>query len=422
MFERVILHVDINNFYASATLVCNPELKGTCFVISGNPDKRHGIILAKSDLAKKAGIKTGETLVEARKKAEGLIAVPPDFKKYSELSKKAITIYKEYTPIVESFGLDECWLDVTKTAKLFGGGKAIAETIRKRIKQELGITVSVGVAFTKTFAKLGSDMKKPDAVTVIDQYNYRIKIWQLPLTELLYIGKSSAERLHEMNLFTIGDLACYNKKLLIRELGKNGEKLYEMANGVDNDEVDEKQNENVPQSISNGATAERDIDNIEDASSLIYSLSSMVSYRLRKEGLMAFGVSICIRDNQLKCTVRQMQLLAPTADTKEIADYALSLLSDNHNFKTNSPLRMLTVGTYNLVNGDLAYQNSFFEERTIKVNPVNEKLDALRSKYGYGILKRAIEINPGFACDAREAEDGYVPFDRRGDGLDEPID
>ncbi len=418
MFERVILHVDINNFYASATMVYNPELRGKCFVISGNPDKRHGIILAKSDLAKQAGIRTGETLVEARKKAKGLFAVPPDFKRFSELSKKAIAIYKEYTPTVESFGLDECWLDVTQTEKLFGGGYAIAEVIRNRVKQELGITVSIGVAFTKTFAKLGSDMKKPDAVTVIDIYNYKKRIWQLPLKELLYIGKASAEKLHEMNLLTIGDLACYSKKSLIRELGKSGEKLYEIANGIDGDEVDDNQNENVPKSISNGATAEKDIDNLDDAKSLVYSLSSMVSYRLRKEGLVAFGISIGIRDNKLMSKVRQMQLLAPTSDTKQIADCAVSLLVENHNFKFEAPLRMITVGTYGLVNGDLTYQNSFFEERNVTINPVSEKLDALRSKYGYNILKRAIEINPGFTCDASETEDGYVPFDRRGNTED----
>lgn len=411
MKDRVILHADLNNFYASAALLHNPHLKDKYFVVGGDQDKRHGIVLAKNDLAKKAGIITGETLTEARRKVNKLYVMPPDFKTITRLSKKVIDIYKEYTPNVESFGLDECWLDVTSTQNLFGSGENIANKIRNRVKEEVGLTVSIGVSFTKTFAKLGSDMKKPDAVTVINRDNYKSKVWSLPVQELLYVGKSLKNKLSSMGLYTIGDVANVSRNELEAVFGKNGIKLHEMANGLDDSPVALSDDRHRPESVSNGSTPEKDIDNLKDAKILIYSLSEVIAYRLRKYRLYALGVYIGIRDNQLKCFSRQSKLLYPTDDAKEIADFAIEILKQNYNFKENKPLRMITVGTYNLIEDKESVQASFFEDESDKNDKINDRLDGLRNKYGYGILKRAIEINPGFSCNAKEAEDGYIPFD-----------
>lgn len=412
MKERVILHVDINNFYASAALLYNPDLKDKYLVICGNPEKRHGVVLAKNEKAKKAGIKTGDTLIEAKRKAKNLYALPPDFQKYSYLSKKAIALYKQYTSKVESFGLDECWLDVTDSVKLFGCGDKIADEIRNRMKSEIGLTVSVGVSFTKVFAKLGSDMKKPDAVTVIDKSNFKDKVWGLPIGELLYVGKSSVKKLESMGLFTIGDVAAAPRDLLGITFGKNGFRLYETANGIDDEEVSEANKTSLPESISNGSTTEKDITNKNEAESLMYSLSEVVAFRLRKYGLSALGISVGIRDNKLSYLSRQMKLINPTDDAKEIADYAMSLLEKHYAFGVDNPLRMITVGTYNLVEGEYGFQTTLFDEYNEKNDSLNDKLDGLRVKYGYGVLKRAIEINPDFTCDTHEIEDGYVPFNR----------
>jgi len=412
MNDRIILHVDINNFYASAALLFNPDLKDKFVVICGNPERRHGVVLAKNDKAKKAGIKTGDTLNEARSKAKNLYALPPDFKKYTFLSKKAISLYKQYTSKVESFGLDECWLDITDSADLFGGGIAVAEDIKRRMKTEIGLTVSIGVSFTKVFAKLGSDMKKPDAITVIDRNNFKEKVWGLPIGDLLYVGKSSVKKLEEMDLHTIGDIANFSVDVLTSIFGKNGIKLYQLANGKDGEEVSETSKNASVESISNGSTTEKDICTAEDAKSLIYSLSEVVAFRLRKYGLATLGVSIGIRDNKLKYFSRQVKLATPADDAKQIADYAFAILEKNYSFKTGNPLRMITIGTYNLVNGAHEVQMNLFETDEEKGDELNDSLDKLRYKYGYGVLKRAIEINPDFTCDTHEIEDGYVPFDR----------
>lgn len=412
MKEKVILHVDINNFYASVALLYNTDLEDKYVVICGNPERRHGVVLAKNNKAKKAGIKTGDTLVEARKKVKNLYALPPDFKKYSYLSKKAIELYKQYTSQVESFGLDECWLDVTDSIGLFGSGENIANEIKNRMKNEIGLTVSVGVSFTKVFAKLGSDMKKPDAVTVINKNNFKDKIWGLPIGELLYVGKSSVKKLEAMGLLTIGDVANASKEMLGTVFGKNGYKLYEMANGFDTDEVSAANTVFLPESVSNGATTEKDITTRAEAESLVYSLSEVIAFRLRKYSLSAMGVSVGFRDNKLKYFSRQTKLLNPTNDAKTIADKAMNIIDINYIFGVNPPLRMITVGTYSLVQGEQDFQTTFFEEYDEKSDTLNTKLDNLRNKYGYEVLKRAIEINPDFTCDSREIEEGYVPFDR----------
>ncbi|MBR1747973.1 MAG: DNA polymerase IV [Clostridia bacterium] len=412
MHDRIILHVDINNFYASAALLYNPELKDKSFVVCGDPDKRHGVVLAKNDAAKKSGVRTGETLADARRKVKDLYAVPPDFQKYTYLSQKAISIYKEYTPFVESFGLDECWLDVTETAHLFGGGYAIADDIRNRMKNEVGLTVSIGVSFTKVFAKLGSDMKKPDAITVISKDSYRDIVWNLSAEDMLYVGRSSGMKFREMGIKTIGDIATSDIVKLSFAFGKVGEKLFLMANGNDNDPVSESNQKYLPESVSNGTTTEVDIVTIKDAKTIIYSLSEVIAFRLRQYDCVVGGVSVSVRTADLEMESRQSRLSETTSDAKTIADEAISLLNSFYRFGVDRPIRMITVGTYALIErGEEEVQSTLFE-RPIKSDMINPKLDTLRKKYGYDILKRGIEINAVFRPDIKDVEDGYIPFDR----------
>ena len=223
---NVILHVDANNFYASVAIKNNPTLKGKPLIICGDPEKRHGIVLAKSNEAKKLGIKTTQTISEAKKICKNLICLPPDYQQYKKYSEMLFEIYKRFTPLVESFGMDECWLDVSGSIKLYGTPYEIANQIRSTVKNELGITVSVGVSFTKTFAKLGSDLKKPDAITVIDKSNYKQIAWNLPADHMIYIGDSAKLKLKQMGISTIGDIAQTSPIILERELGKQLRERY----------------------------------------------------------------------------------------------------------------------------------------------------------------------------------------------------
>lgn len=408
---RTILHADVNNFYASVAIKNNPELKNKAVVICGDPEKRHGVVLAKSNAAKSLGIKTGDTVFEAKRKADNLIVLPPDYKQYMYFSNKIFNIYKEYTPLVESFGLDECWLDLTGTEKLFGDGITVANIIKERIKNEVGLTVSIGVSFTKIFAKLGSDIKKPDAITVISKENYKKVAWSLPVDNLLMVGKVLLERLNKMHITTIGELANTPKDILSSVFGKVGEKLYDYANGLDDDAVDVYDAVRIPESVSNGSTTEQDITNIRDASSLIYSLSEVIAYRLRNYGLYAGGVSINLRDTKLHSFSRQRKLLVLSNDAQVIAEQALTLLKENYNFDKDMPLRSITVGTYSLIATESDYQMSIYDSAMQKNKDIDQKLDKLRSKYGYSVLKRAIEMS-AFNCDAREIEEGFLPFDK----------
>jgi len=392
--NKVILHVDINNFYASAAINNNPALKGLPVAICGDIEKRRGIVLAKSEEAKRTGIKTGETIFEAKRKCPNLVLLPPDFKLYKSISEKAYEIYKSFTPNVESFGLDECWLDVTGCIKIFGSGREIAEQIRQRIKTELGITVSVGVSFTKVFAKLGSDYKKPDAVTVFDENNYKEIIWKLSVKELLYVGRATVEKLQSRGLNTIGDIAKVGQEYMTKHFGKMGEKLYLNASGLDGDDVDEYTTEYLPKSISNGSTFESDITDLRRASSHIYSLSEYVAFRVRSFVLRATGVSISVRYEDFREVQKQSRLLTPSDDAGTVAEEAITLLKEIHTFdnKAGNGIRALTVCAYGLIKTDAALQTSLFDQKQGKIVAIDTKIDKIRAKYGYGTIKRAIEI------------------------------
>ncbi len=413
MFDRIILHVDLNNFYASVEQVLNPDLKGKPIAVCGDPDKRHGIVLAKSMIAKKAGVQTAEPIWQAKRKCPDLVVVQPHYSEYVKYSQMVRDIYVKYTSQVESFGLDECWLDVTGSTKLFGSGIEIAEKIRNEVKIVTGgLTVSIGVSFTKVFAKLGSDLKKPDAVSVISVDNYKKVAWSLNAKEMLYVGKSTANKLKELNIHTIGDIANSDKMMLIRVFGKSGESMYNSANGFDNDPVKNYNEKYIPESVGNGTTTSKDITNKSDAKSVIYALCEMIGFRLREYGAVCEGVSISLRDIKLQNFSKQSHLSVATNSSEFIARKAIELLDGSYDFTINMPLRTITVNTFKLsVDGDFV-QNTFWSEASARREKLDKTIDRLREKFGYNIVQRAVNIGTIFTCDSREADDDFVSFDR----------
>ena len=294
--DRVILHCDMNNFFASVECKNDPSISSFPVAVCGNSEERHGIVLAKNYEAKKYGIKTGEPTVAAKAKCPFLVTVEPHYDEYAKYSHLARQIYSEYTDLVEPFGDDECWLDVTGSGLLFGGGEKIADTVRKRIKKELGLTVSVGVSFNKVFSKLGSDMKKPDAVTVIKRSDFKEKIWHLDASELIGVGPSTSRTLKSFGIHTIGDLANAYPELLRGKLGKNGIYLKEAANGREYSPV-RPSNQGPPmKSIGHGMTTVTDLKTYSEIKSLILALFEDVGHRLIQNGKKAGGVSVSLRD------------------------------------------------------------------------------------------------------------------------------
>ena len=322
---RTILHVDLNNFYASVECLYHPELRGKPVAVSGDVENRHGIILAKNQLAKAAGVKTGEAIWQAKGKCPGLICLPPDYRKYLRFSRLTRKIYADYTDKIESFGIDENWLDVSGSAALFGDGPKIAGEIRRRIREEMGVTASVGVSWNKIFAKLGSDMKKPDATTVITEENFRDIVWPLPVEELLYVGRSTKNKLNNRAVFTIGDLAARDVHLLKLALGVWGETLWTFANGLDAAPVAQSGEESFIKSVGNSTTTPRDMVNIEDVKMIVYVLAESVAARLRRHGLKCRTVAVHIRNNELYSFERQGKLPAPSFLAQDIAGKALEL-------------------------------------------------------------------------------------------------
>jgi len=386
--ERTILHCDCNGFYASVESVLDPELSTVPMAVCGDPKSRHGIILAKNELAKKYGIVTAETVWKAQRKCPELVLVKPHHDEYRRYSKRVNEIYCRYTDQVEPFGIDESWLDVTGSQRLFGSGKEIADRLRKEVREQTGLTISVGVSFNKVFAKLGSDYKKPDATTVIDMDNWKQIVWPLPVSALLYVGKSAERELDSLFIKTIGDLAAAEPKRLTMRLGKLGTTLYEYANGLDSSEVRRYDEPREIKSVGNGMTFSRDLTSYEDAKIGIFALADEVATRLRKYGLCACTIQLQIKDTEFKVVSRQKPLANPTALASELAEGAMQLLYASYN--GSSPIRMLTVTAANLVEeGQAAEQVSFFGEQPIdreKKKNLETAIDSLRGKFGRGMI------------------------------------
>ena len=387
--DRVILHCDCNCFFASVEIALNPALKGIPMAVCGNPENRHGIILAKSEEAKRFGVKTAETIYQAQKKCPDLVLVPPHHRAYHEYSKKVNEIYTRFTDLIEPFGIDESWLDVTGTCHLFGSGKEIADTIRKTVREELGLTVSVGVSFNKVFAKLGSDFKKPDATTVFSRERMREDVWPLPACDLIFVGPATRRALEEMNIKTIGQLACSDPRLLQR-LGKQGEQLLKYAQGEDDSPVASfYAPPEMPKSIGNGITFKRDLVTKKDARTAMLALCDEVSGRMRQQGVCCRGIRLTIRDTEFQTITRQEILANPTQLRAELFEAGMALLSKCWN--VNKPIRMLTVTAHQLLPADQAFfQTDWFhpaagaaQERRTRLE---ETVDLVRKKYGRSAL------------------------------------
>lgn len=388
--ERTILHSDLNNFYASVECLYQPQLRNKAVAVCGDPEARHGIVLAKNQIAKKYGITTGEVIWQARQKCPDLVTVPAHFDRYLKFSKLAKQIYSDYTDRTESFGIDESWLDVTGSTRQFGDGRAIADTIRKRIYSELGVTVSIGVSFNKIFAKLGSDMRKPDATTVITRDNYRDTVWPLPVSDLLYVGRATSAKLERVMIRTIGDLANTNQDYLHRMLGKWGIVLHRFANGVDNSPVTTNGDEGIIKSVGNSITAPRDLETIEDIRTVVFMLADSVAARLRSHKLKCTGVQISLRDNTLISCERQSQLSAPTFISSEIADKAMDIFKTKYQFR--APLRSIGVRGISLIPEKSMLQLSLFDdiEKRDKLEKVEHTIDDIRRRFGHHSIQKGI--------------------------------
>lgn len=387
---RTILHSDLNNFYASVELLKHPEYKGVPVVVCGNKEDRHGIVLAKNQIAKELGVKTGEVLWQARRKCKNnLIEFTADHPSYYKVSQKVREIYSRFTDKIESFGIDECWLDVTESLKIFGSGKEIAEKIRKTVKEEIGVTVSIGVSYNKVFAKLGSDIKKPDAVTEITVENFKSIVWKLPASDLLYVGKATATKLKSVGIHNIGDLACCDQKILKRILGIWGETLYRYANGYDNEPVAEKNTETSIKSIGNSMTNYRDAENVEEVRTLIMLLAESVASRLRESGLgRAKTIKFSVIDNYLITNSKQVTLAIPTHSAIDIARACYKSFDEIFCW-SNRKVRGVGVAVTNFTLGTEQLMIGYDAERETRLDRLDDAIDKIRKKYGNTSVRRA---------------------------------
>ncbi|MBO5253854.1 MAG: DNA polymerase IV [Clostridia bacterium] len=386
--DRVILHIDMNNFYASVETLYDPSLRDVPMAVGGDKERRHGIVLAKNMLAKAQGVKTAEALWEAERKCPGIRFVPPHFERYLKYSRLAKEIYMQYTDQVESFGLDECWLDVTGSTRLFGSGREIAEEIRSRIKDELGLTVSVGVSFNKIFAKLGSDYKKPDAVTEFTRENFRELVWPLSASELLFVGKSTQESLRKYGLYTIGDVAKADRKLLERLLGKNGLQLSLYANGEDMSPVQHVLEESEVKSVGNSTTAIHDLRDDGEIRAELYVLSESVARRLREKGFSGCNVQLYVRKYDLQFYQRQITLDTAVADSESIFRAAYGLYKTHH---TGESIRSIGVRVTSLVPLETEQFSLFGDAaHAKKMQKLDSAVDLLRGRFGSDIVCRGI--------------------------------
>lgn len=380
--ERVILHADMNNCYASIEAKLNPKLKGIPLAVCGRREDRHGIVLAKSQEAKVLGVKTGEAIWEAQLKCPDLLIVPPNYDEYLNHSRWARDIYYDYSNQVEPYGIDECWLDVSGSTHLFGTGKDIAEEIRRRIKRELGITVSIGVSFNKIFEKLGSDMKKPDAVTEIPIENFKEKVWGLPVEELLGVGKASKKKLNRLMVFTIGDLAKADPDLIRMKLGINGVYLWNYANGRDYSTVTDRDYRQPVKTVGRGITTTEDLENNLEVYRVYRELSFGVSKALRDYGYLAGGIQISIKNNDLFYKQYQKQISYPSLSSTILAEEAYDLFLERYSW--DNPIRALTIRAINLIGEKNGSQLSFYDDYSnlIKREKVDDAFFKIREKFG----------------------------------------
>ena len=395
--DRVILHCDMNGFFASVELLDHPELRDVPMAVCGSPDSRHGIILAKNEIAKSYGVVTAETIWQAKKKCPGLQTVPPHHDKYRYYSKLINQIYLQYTDQVEPFSVDESWLDVTASQKLFGSGKQIADEIRQRVRETYGLTLSAGVSFNKIFAKMGSEYKKPDATTVISRENYKELLWPLDIGELFFVGAATAGKLRKCGIRTIGDLACSDRSMIADLLGKHGGEIHDYANGLDETPVLLFENRAKAKSIGHNVTFSRNLQGEDDIKKAVMSLSAEVASRLRKNHMKAFGIKVDIKNTDLKVISRQSQLTNPTNLTDVIAETSVKIIHASWNLQ--EPIRMLSITGINLCDENQSEQLSLFAAENVRMErgeKVERTMDDIREKFGSGAIHFAGTMNRDF--------------------------
>lgn len=380
--ERAVLHSDINNCYASIECLYDATLRGKPIAVGGSEETRHGIVLAKSEQAKACGVKTGDTIWQAKAKCRDLVIVPPHFERYQKYSTLVRDIYRRYTDAIEPFGLDEAWLDVTGSQSLFGDSASIANEIRQTIRRESGLTVSVGVSFNKVFAKLGSDMKKPNAVTVIGKSNFREQIWNLPAGAMLGCGKSTVKRLAGYGVHTIGQLATCDIVFLKSLFGKMGEELWRYANGLDDSRVRPDGFKPVSKSVGHGTTCIYDLKEPQEVWLVMLSLAQEIGRRLHAENLAATAVQVGVKNSALFVRQFQHPVPLPTQSPLEIAQAAFKLFSEMYRWEL--PVRAVTVRAINLVCADAPLQTDLFSDfsRHERQERIDKTVLEIRSRYG----------------------------------------
>lgn len=393
--DRVILHCDMNNFYASVECMLNPELRPLPVAVCGDAEERHGIVLAKNYKAKAYGVSTGEAIWQAKQKCKDLVIVHPHYDEYMKFSKLAREIYGRYTELIEPFGMDECWLDCSGSTHLFGSGEQIANEIRETIKLELGLTISVGVSFNKIFAKLGSDMKKPDAVTIIPKDGFKEKIWNLPASDMLGVGRATEKALGSVGIHTIGQLATWPVEFFQRKFGKRGVDLWNFANGRDVSRVTVRDFEALDKSCGNGITTLQDLEEPYEVWKVMLELSQEVGHRLYTYNKKATGIAIDIRSNDLYTKEWQCSLPLATQSASVIAKYAFALFSRSYDWRL--PIRSVTVRAINLVSLNVPDQIDMFYDacQHAKAESLDKCIEEIRSRYGkYAISYATLLDNP----------------------------
>lgn len=399
---RTILHVDANSFYASCECLYRPSIREKPVAVCGDPEARHGIVLTKNQHAKKYGVQTGEAIWQAKQKCPSLVVVPPDYPLYLHMSRRMHEIFGQYSDKVESFGLDEAWVDISADDMDFRKGQLVADEIRHRIHRTLGITVSVGVAENKVMAKLGSDYKKPDATTVLPPDLYEQIVWPLPVSDLLYVGPATTRKLARIGVCTIGQLANLDESILAYKFGKIGYMLKAFALGLDTSPVKPIEVSLPIKSVGNSTTPPHDIENMTDVKELVYLLAESVATRLRENNFKARCISVSARTTELVSSSCQTTLSQSTCLAKEIAETALRLFEQRYRF--GFPFRSMGINCSQLSPLDAPVQVDMFgeDERRVKQEQLERSIDGLRSRFGHQVIRRGIvlsdlsysEINP----------------------------
>ena len=388
--DRVIFHCDCNGFYASVEELLRPELKSVPMAVAGDPESRHGIILAKNELAKRYRIQTAETIWSAKKKCPDLVCVPAHHEIYQQISRRVNEIYLQYTDLVDRFGIDESFLDVTGSLRYFGKSpKELADDIRNRVRREIGITISVGVSFCKVIAKLGSDYKKPDATTVILREDLERMVHPLPVSDLLFAGRRITEALKKMGIETIGQLANSDRCQIGNALGKAGDQLWRYANGLDNEPVASFYAPKEIKSVGNSMTFRHDLKGEPEIRAGIALLADSVSARLRADGLKCRTIQIQIKDPNFKVIQRQRTLSRPTYLQRELVQIAMELITAHWNL--NAPIRLLNITGTDLVPANEATEQISFLEQDEqtgheKLERLEDAMASIRQKYGRSVI------------------------------------